>query len=801
MPQFVAPGVYVLERDFSDYVAALSQTAVGMVGTARRGPINAVTLITTPEQFLQTFGEPDANSYGPHAALNYLRRGNQLYYVRVAREFTLNSAVFSSYNSGTRTFTFVAAPTGLAVGNYMRIRQDGKRTSAGLKVESITSEEVVVTAETVSQLIETYDEAVAIMDYTDASNGAAANNAEVFAFDRYNNTLTDCVKFTARNPGNFSNYGSGGGVEVVIEDGGQFSNVDPVTGNTFTHVDGTPLAGVRPSAASVDTPEELLDLAASDGITTGQIRGVNHDYLNVPIVGFFDSTGDLELVVDDASLHTAGDTILINGTENYDGVFEIDSIDTLNQRIVLVAPPAYSADTVQGTILNKDVPAPAGVYICTDASPADIPANGTRASVWTKVGVLTKVVKVLFQGRQVEMFENVLGYDPTSSMYWDTVIGSPSNPVSDYLYAEYIGASGEQPINSYNRVKHPNNPRYLMGTSTLVKIVDSSVATTLLKLNSRGIDGDNPASADFIGTINSSGESSGLQHFRKTELWDINLLCCPGNYTASVVNEVIEVCNERNDCLGLVDPPLGLTVQEVIDWHNGQGQWAGLHSAFVTNKAALYYPWVKQYDPYSRKDIWLSPTCIMPGIIANNDFAGETWFAPAGIQRGQVPNARAVETVVSQGDMEVMYGPGNGNAVNPIAQFSRDGIVVWGQRTLQRTPTALDRVSVRRLLFFIEKSVASSVRRLVFEQNDPILWAQFTNLVEPFLEDLKGRRALEWFKVVCDESTNIPQRRNNNEMYAKIYIIPVKAAEKIVLDFTLLPSGASVDEFISADLG
>jgi phage tail sheath protein FI len=267
----------------------------------------------------------------------------------------------------------------------------------------------------------------------------------------------------------------------------------------------------------------------------------------------------------------------------------------------------------------------------------------------------------------------------------------------------------------------------------------------------------------------------------------------------SVLEEILSICRTRNDCLGIIDPPLGLSVQEVTDWHNGTGEYTGSHQAFTANQGALYYPWVKQFDPYTSREVWLPPTAFVPAVIAYTDRTTDLWWAPAGITRGKIDRALQAETVITQAHVDYFYGPGNGNAVNPIQTFSRDGIVVYGQRTLQRYPSALDRINVRRLLFHIEKVVATAARRLVFDQNDELLWGQFRALVEPFLETLEGQRALEWFRVVCDETTNTPARRNNNEVYARVFIIPVKSAEKFIIDFTLLPSGANVNEYIATD--
>lgn len=879
---FISPGVYVIERDFSDYVAGLGSTSVGMVGTAKKGPLNVPTLITTAENFIDVFGEPSINQYGPHGAINYLRRGSALWYLRVAKTYTEETAtmVTQPVANGDDYDIVVSTEHGITVGDYIRIREDGKRTSWALKVVAVSSDTLTIDGSTFSRWIDTYTSAAVVdVEASDSPTGDAANAAEVFAFQRYSSAVTDLVKFTARNSGAWANYGTSSGIEVQISDGGGFTNIDPITGRAYEAVDGTLLEGVVPGAPSVDSFEALLALTSAD-VVSKQTRGVNKDYFNTPILSTEPFSDYCLFGVADASYFSVGDSVIVHGSTSgsaarFDGNYFVADVNTATDALMLVDTTAttqytivsaasaatgtkFTLDTAPSTLLGNDyflvegtdvaafdtiletadastsgvtvtisVPwdnaysaisggtmrsgvavayvagsngyiinttreAAAGVYLCST-----ITDEGPK---WRKVGVHTKQVKVLYQGNVVEHFEGCVGYDITSPQYWDTVIGNADAPVSEYIYCEYLG-SGAQPINTYHRVKHPNNPKLLMGNSTVVKLTDTTSSTTTTKKNSRGVDGSNPDESAYIGTISNAGVYTGLQNFRKVEAYDINLLCAPGQYSAAVVESILDICESRSDCLGLIDTPFGLTVQDAIDWHNGQGVYSGLHSAFASNKAAAYYPWVKQYDPYSRSDIWLPPTALLPGVFAYSDRNGELWFAPAGIIRASIPNARQVETVVSQGDMDAMYGPGNGNALNAIAQFPRDGIVVYGQRTLQRTPSSLDRVNVRRLLFYIEKAISTAVRRLVFEQNDPILWGQLTNLIEPFLQDLQGRRALEWFRVICDATTNPPILRNNNTVGIKVYIIPTKSAEKILLNIALLPSGANVEEFIAADLG
>jgi len=366
-----------------------------------------------------------------------------------------------------------------------------------------------------------------------------------------------------------------------------------------------------------------------------------------------------------------------------------------------------------------------------------------------------KFVKVYLDEIIQEQFDN-LSTDPMDDNFWETVFEEQSQ----LLDAEYLVADNGQPDN---------------GTYTLAG-------------GNNGVDGI--TDADYIGVQTPNG-ATGLQLFANPEAVDINMLAIPGISSGAVINSIITLCELRGDVLGLIDPPFGFNVQDVVDWHNGVGF---SHAAFVSNKAALYWPWVRMPDAYNATETYIPPSGIMAQVMAYTDQSTETWFAPAGLTRGRLFEALEVEYSATQGERDYMYGPGNGNAVNPIVDFTRDGINVWGQRTLQRMPSSLDRVNVRRLLFFIEKSIAISSRFLVFDQNDEILWERFKNLVTPFLESIAARRGLEDFQVVADESTTTAFRRNNNEMNAKVMLIPTKSAEKIIIDFALFASGATFAE-------
>jgi phage tail sheath protein FI len=203
---------------------------------------------------------------------------------------------------------------------------------------------------------------------------------------------------------------------------------------------------------------------------------------------------------------------------------------------------------------------------------------------------------------------------------------------------------------------------------------------------------------------------------------------------------------------------------------------------------------VKGYDTTNRMIVDLPPSAPAIRTYIYNDIVGETWFAPAGLNRGRIVEATGIERTLTQGERDYLYE----NGVNPIANFSRYGVVIWGQKTLQALPTALDRVNVRRLMLYLRKVIASAVQGLLFEPNTPRLWRRFIALVTPTLEGIQDREGLNGFQVRCDATTNTPDVIDRSEFRAKIGIKPTKAAEFIIIDFVLVNQSSNFSEIVAA---
>jgi len=213
-------------------------------------------------------------------------------------------------------------------------------------------------------------------------------------------------------------------------------------------------------------------------------------------------------------------------------------------------------------------------------------------------------------------------------------------------------------------------------------------------------------------------------------------------------------------------------------------------SSLDTNYAATYYPWVKIVDRNTNLPIWVPPSVVLVGTIAFTDKVAHEWFAPAGLNRGGLTTVTEAQTRLTHSERDDLYE----DRVNPIASFPGQGVCVWGQKTLQGRPSALDRVNVRRLLIKLKKFIASSSRYLVFEQNSTATRNRFLNIVNPFLESVQANSGLSAFRVVMDDSNNTPDVVDRNQLVGQIFIQPTRTAEFIVLDFVVQPTGAAFPE-------
>jgi phage tail sheath protein FI len=243
-----------------------------------------------------------------------------------------------------------------------------------------------------------------------------------------------------------------------------------------------------------------------------------------------------------------------------------------------------------------------------------------------------------------------------------------------------------------------------------------------------------------------------------------------------------------------VDPPFGLSVAEIIAWQNGTHPLNTVR--FDSDFGALYWPWVKIHDNANNVDVWVPPSGSVIATIAYSDSVSYPWFAPAGMTRGIVPGVTDVFTRPTRTERDAMYG--NQNCINPIIQFvDVAGFLIWGQKTLQRLPSALDRVNVRRLMFYCEREISSAVRVLLFEPNDATFVQRFETIVTGILNAVQVAQGLTQYIIDDGPDLNTPDIVAQNEFRAQIGIQPTLAVEFIFLEFSVQRQG----DITQADLG
>jgi len=298
--------------------------------------------------------------------------------------------------------------------------------------------------------------------------------------------------------------------------------------------------------------------------------------------------------------------------------------------------------------------------------------------------------------------------------------------------------------------------------------------------NVQGLDCSKRFSSGTKGYIRAFAALSNQDEF------DINLIVTPGlslDLHRTVINRGVDLCESREDCFYILD---------CVSAHNQPGRVDDAVqqvSTIDSNYAATYYPWVKIIDPATNVLQPYPPSSLMMSVYAANDKTAAEWFAPAGLNRGGIEAAVTVMDRLNFAERDTLYE----GKVNPIAAFPGQGIVAFGQKTLQRRASALDRVNVRRLLINLKKFIASSARFLLFEQNVAATRNKFLNIVNPFLENVQQRHGLYAFRVIMDESNNTPDLIDRNILYGQIFLQPARAVEFVILDFNLTPTGASFE--------
>ena len=719
----LSPGVTTREVDLSIYPNSTSTSVCSMVGTASKGPVNVPTLITNPEQFIQTFGNPVTTSYLGYASLAFLENGNQLWVNRVGATVGTDklSKAEVTLKDGTACSITAAIP-----GSYI-----------------LAADEVfkVIINGTSQQII-----------YIDAATYSATQLANII-----NRQISGA-------------YADASGTSIRITS---------VKRGSLSTIEVTDINNVLFNFANVTA-------ATKTGVVDGPftITASSNDMLKLLINGVNDVTIPLTAGVGRAATAVA---LEINGAIAAYGAAAV----AVGARIKISSTHSGSGTSIKfETVVNSAYLTFGFIEEETVSGTSTITAGTTTAT-----DILT------FTALNEGTWGNNINVSITGAVDY-SILASPVDKFNVNIYYSGVLVEGYQNClrDSSNAADSNYVETLINGVSKYVTIVDvvanAGLPKDLVAANSTGnlVGGKNGIQgvldADYIGVAwdDVLQKPTGLFVFANPEKMDINIIAVPGISSSAVIGNMLQLCTNRADCMAIIDPPMGLSAQEVVNWHNNvDGGGNALNSSY----GALYHAWLKIYDSFNKTTVMVPPSGYVAGVYAKNDFLAESWYAPAGLNRGRILTVIDTESSPSQGERDLEYG--GTNAVNPIVNFITDGITVWGQKTLLRTSTALNRVNVRRLMLYLRKVAARTARSFVFQPNTPALWKQVTGTFNSLMSDIQSRGGVTAYRVVCDATINTPERIDRNELWVRIFVKPVKAVEFIMIEFVLLPTGASLE--------
>ena len=737
--KIVSPGVFTKENDLSFLQQGVAEIGAAFIGPFKEGPV-VPTIVNTQSEFETLFGAADGTYYTPLAVQNYLREAGTVTICRVA-------GVGGYSETAPLLLTATSGAVSQSLGILFNTTSGSNAGFAGTIVTPNGNGDFLLSGSNAGLLS-------ASLDSTDTNDIEAVfgtspyGSKKPYVYGFFKNTT---IRFNANTTAS---------VTVLGNQNFEFDAQEALTPMIQSQL----ISGERFNLFQFETlgvgnaANTKVKIGITNIKTAGTVSGTDYGTFTV-VVREFDDTNKkknvletwanvnldpnspnyISRVIGDRKLSIAADGKI---TENGDWInnSKYVRVANLNESAPVQAVPfghgsyklPISASAAVGALV------PEVTYITSSAAQyggIDLDSNTDN----------TFYLKPIPTGAGVG--ENVaFGLD--SSNGGSLSVGATTAQFIIGFQEGFDGVNPATPINKGSDITATNSQGFDLSTST----ADGSVAYGKL-----------------ISALSNSDE------------FDINMIVAPGvirRLHSYVATSILDLVEQRDDCFYIMDS----TSQS-----DSVSQAVTEAESVDSNMAATYYPWIKTIDINTNKLISVPPSVLLPGVFAANDRVAAEWFAPAGLNRGGLIGAVSVLNRLTQSEKDTLYE----GKVNPIVQFPGQGIVVFGQKTLQDKPSALDRINVRRLLLTVRKYIASTSRYLVFEQNTSTTRNRFLNIVNPYLESIQQRQGLYAFRVVMDETNNTPDVVDRNIMKGAIYLQPTKTAEFIQIDFNILPTGAS----------
>jgi hypothetical protein len=741
--KIVSPGVFTKENDLSFLQQGVADIGAAFIGPFKEGPL-VPTIVNSQAEFEKVFGAVDGTYLTPLAVQSYLRE------------------------SGTATICRVAGIGGYTAHNPLLLTATSGAVSASVGILFPTDKNTLTTGLT-STTFETLTNGDFTITVTGSTNFAGTSSVD-------SEDTNDIESTFGTSP-----VGAKGAYVYGFFKNSNV-NINAVTTSVTASVLGDQLftfdaqEALTPSIKSQEISGERYDLFQFETIGAGNAANtkVKIGITNIKAAGSVNGTdyGTFTVVIRDFAdtnkkkvvLETYSNVNLDPNSPNYISRVIGDRKLTINSEGKISEQGDWVNNSKYVRIQNLNVNAP------VQAVPFGHAAYSLPVSASAGVGAL--IPSVSFVTASATQYGGI-----------DLDFNTDNN-----IYLKPIPTGAGVGSNSVFGLDSSNGGTLVVGSTSAQFVVAFQ----------NGFDGVNPSTPILSGADITAGNSQGLDLSTSTasgsvayskhiaalsnvDEFDINMVVTPGvirRHHTSVATAVLDMVEQRNDCFYILDTT---AYGDSISQANTQAQ------SIDSNMVATYYPWVKTIDLNTNKLIAVPPSVLLPGVFAANDRVAAEWFAPAGLNRGGLIGAVSVQNRLTQSEKDSLYE----NKVNPIVQFPGQGIVVFGQKTLQDKPSALDRINVRRLLLTVRKYIASTSRYLVFEQNTSETRNRFLNIVNPYLEAIQQRQGLYAFKVVMDDTNNTPDVIDRNILAGAIYLQPTKTAEFIQIDFNILPTGAS----------
>ena len=759
--KIVSPGVFTRENDLSFLSQGIGEIGAAIIGPFHKGPAFVPTVVNTQSEFESIFGTPNGDFYTGYTVQNYLREAGTVTIVRVGH--------VGGYSHVTPLAIKVSGSSGIQVVGTLNVTHNGDE-SVGLPNTVLTSQpSASVFSISGSELSEVSASILpsAGNDLSDVFGENARGSKEAYVYNYYESAAT-----------NQSDELTAGG-KVIVEEMPTQDFAQDISHASTPWIKSQLISGERHDLFRLHTLGDGSNYNKEYKVSifnvkaAGETNSTDYATFSMMIRGYSDTDkrkSVLEtynnLTLDPASPNyinkIIGDiniTIDANGKQTFTGDYSNRSkfvrVETKDEGSFPIIAGPFGHGAYTNTVkVTTETEVPAVVF--TTKSSDNTSSNGVSFS---GIDLETSVVKI----------DNSHYLKPLPS---DAGVGANVDFAFDTTLSFELTGSDSADVNKRQfTVGFQGGFDGISPTIKAAKAGDSDWGAG----NSQGFDLATSTASGSIAYVKAIASVSNPDDF------DINLVSVPGvvrRLHSYVFDKVTDMVEAREDAFFIGDVT---DYNDSIDLAVEQGQ------AVDSNYVGTYYPWVKTIDSRTNKLTTVPPSVLMPGIYASNDAVAAEWFAPAGLNRGGVVGAVSVLNRLTHAERDTLYE----GKINPIAQFPGEGIVAFGQKTLQDRSSALDRINVRRLLIKVKKYIASTSRYLVFEQNTAQTRGKFLNTVNPYLEGIQQRQGLYAFRVVMDESNNTPDVIDRNILAGAIYLQPTKTAEFIVIDFNILPTGAS----------